>query len=96
MVQGYQRKRIMRRLRRWLIFLEHFYELTLHVSITSHPTSYTYFHEIANVLHLLREWCHSEDNLSKEIGKNMLVIGHHQNTRQIRYLSIYSFLSLFF
>ena len=54
-------------------FLEHFYDLTLRVSVQSRPTSHTYFHEIADVLLLLREWCHSEDNLSKEMGTRMLV-----------------------
>jgi hypothetical protein len=34
-------------------FLEHFYELTLCVSATKHPTSHTFFHEIADVLVLL-------------------------------------------
>lgn len=34
-------------------FLEHFYELTLHVSVTKRPTSHTFFHEIADVLVLL-------------------------------------------
>jgi hypothetical protein len=61
------------RARKMAEFLEHFYDLTLHVSVTSRPTSHTYFHEIADVLLLLREWCHSEDNLSKEMGKRMLV-----------------------
>lgn len=54
-------------------FLEHFYELTLRVSATSHPTSHTYFHEIADVLVLLREWCKSEDKLCSAMGKRMLV-----------------------
>ena len=54
-------------------FLEHFYDLTLRVSVQSRPTSHTYFHEIADVLLLLREWCHSEDNLCKEMGMRMLV-----------------------
>ncbi|CAN6374533.1 unnamed protein product [Urochloa humidicola] len=53
-------------------FLEHFYELTLRVSATQHVTSHTYFHEIADVLILLREWCQSSDNLRKEMGKRML------------------------
>lgn len=54
-------------------FLEHFYELTLRVSVTSCPTSNTYFHEIAYLLLLLREWCDSEDRLCSEMGKRMLV-----------------------
>ena len=54
-------------------FLEHFYELTLRVSVTKHPTSHTFFHEIADVLVLLRNWCHSEDRLCQEMGKRMLV-----------------------
>jgi hypothetical protein len=54
-------------------FLEHFYELTLRVSVTSCPTSNTYFHEIADLLLLLREWCDSEDRLCSEMGKRMLV-----------------------
>ena len=54
-------------------FLEHFYELTLRVSATQHVTSHTYFHEIADVLVLLREWCRSSDNIRKEMGKRMLV-----------------------
>jgi hypothetical protein len=53
-------------------FLEHFYELTLRVSVTSKPTSHSYFHEIADVLVLLREWCRSEDNLCAEMGKRMI------------------------
>jgi hypothetical protein len=54
-------------------FLKHFYDLTLRVSATSHPTSHTYFHEIADVLVLLRQWCNSEDTLRKEMGDRMLV-----------------------
>jgi len=54
-------------------FLKYFYELTLRVSATSRPTSHTYFHEIADVLVLLRQWCHSEDTLCKEMGQKMLV-----------------------
>ena len=54
-------------------FLEHFYKLTLRVSVTKHPTSHTFFHEIADVLVLLRNWCHSEDRLCQEMGKRMLV-----------------------
>jgi hypothetical protein len=54
-------------------FLEHFNELTLRVSATSHPTSHTYFHEIADVLVLLPEWCKSEDKLCSAMGKRMLV-----------------------
>jgi hypothetical protein len=54
-------------------FLKCFYDLTLRVSATSHPTSHTYFHEIADVLVLLRQWCHSEDTLCKEMGQKMLV-----------------------
>lgn len=54
-------------------FLEHFYELTLRVSVTSHPTSHTYFHEIGDVLVLLRQWCHSEDTLCADMGKRMIV-----------------------
>ena len=54
-------------------FLKYFYELTLRVSATSRPISHTYFHEIADVLVLLRQWCHSEDTLCKEIGQKMLV-----------------------
>jgi len=53
-------------------FLEHFYNLTLRVSTTSRPTSHTYFHEIADVLVLLRQWCSSEDTLCQEMGKKML------------------------
>jgi hypothetical protein len=34
-------------------FLEHFYDLTLRVSATKHPTSHNFFHEIADVLVLL-------------------------------------------
>ncbi|CAD6262098.1 unnamed protein product [Miscanthus lutarioriparius] len=48
-------------------FLEHFYELTLRVSVTSCPTSNTYFHEIGELLLLLQEWCHSEDRLCSEV-----------------------------
>jgi hypothetical protein len=54
-------------------FLEHFYDLTLRVSVQSRTTSHTYFHEIADVLLLLREWSHSEDKLSKEMGTRMLM-----------------------
>lgn len=54
-------------------FLEHFYDLTLRVSVQSRPTSHTYFHEIAEVLLLLREMGLSEDNLSKEMAIRMLV-----------------------
>jgi hypothetical protein len=43
------------------------------VSATSHPTSHTYFHEIVDVLVLLREWCKSEDKLCSAMGKRMLV-----------------------
>ncbi|XP_072147896.1 zinc finger BED domain-containing protein RICESLEEPER 2-like [Setaria viridis] len=53
-------------------FLEHFYELTLRVSATQHVTSHTYFHEIADVLILLREWCQSCDSIRKDMGKRML------------------------
>lgn len=54
-------------------FLEHFYDLTLRVSVQIRPTSHTYFHEIAEVLLLLREMGLSEDNLSKEMATRMLV-----------------------
>jgi hypothetical protein len=54
-------------------FLEHFYELTLRVSVTKRLISHTFFHEIADVLVLLRNWCHSEDRLCQEMGKRMLV-----------------------
>lgn len=54
-------------------FLEHFYELTLRVSATSRPTSHTFFHEIAGVVVLLRQWCNSEDLLCAEMGKRMLL-----------------------
>jgi hypothetical protein len=57
-------------------FLEHFYELTLRVSATKYVTSHTYFHEIADVLILLREWCNSSDNIRKEMGKRMLAKYH--------------------
>lgn len=54
-------------------FLEHFYELTLRVSATKRPTSHTFFHEIADVLVLLRNWSNSEDRLCQYMGKRMLV-----------------------
>lgn len=57
-------------------FLEHFYELTLRVSATKHVTSHTYFHEIADVLILLRDWCRSSDNIRKEMWKRMLAKYH--------------------
>jgi hypothetical protein len=35
--------------------------------------SHKFFHEIADVLVLLRNWCLSEDRLCQEMGKRMLV-----------------------
>ena len=69
MVQEFLKNQIGIMLGRWLNFLN----ISLRVSVTSCPTSNTYFHEIGELLLLLQEWCHSEDRLCSEVGKRMLV-----------------------
>jgi hypothetical protein len=54
-------------------FLQHFHKLTLRVSVTLHPTAHIFFHEVAELIILLRSWCESSDPLRKEMAKRMLV-----------------------
>uniref|UniRef100_J3M5S3 BED-type domain-containing protein n=1 Tax=Oryza brachyantha TaxID=4533 RepID=J3M5S3_ORYBR len=53
-------------------FLKHFYDMTLHVSATQHATSNIFFHEIAELLLNIREWCSSDDKIKKDMGSRML------------------------
>lgn len=53
-------------------FLEHFYKLTVRVSASLHCTAHIFFHEIADVIILLRQWCESEDSLRKDMAKRMI------------------------
>ncbi|XBI28102.1 hypothetical protein VPH35_052403 [Triticum aestivum] len=53
-------------------FLEHFYKLTLRVSASNHCTSHIFFHQIADIIVLLRAWCGSGDPLRREMGERML------------------------
>ncbi|XBI43967.1 hypothetical protein VPH35_108675 [Triticum aestivum] len=53
-------------------FLQPFYNLTARVSANNHCTSHIFFHEIADVYILLREWCESADALRKEMAERMI------------------------
>ncbi|XBI83867.1 hypothetical protein VPH35_092303 [Triticum aestivum] len=53
-------------------FLEHFYKLTVRVSASLHCTAHIFFHEIADVIILLWQWCESEDSLRKDMAKRMI------------------------
>lgn len=52
-------------------FLEHFYDLTKHVSSTLSVTSNTFFHEIVEVRLLIQTWLDSEDVLQVAMGHRM-------------------------
>jgi hypothetical protein len=54
-------------------FLEHFHDLTVHVSVSLHITLNTFFHEIGEVHMLIQAWLNSEDSLQVSMGKNMKV-----------------------
>uniref|UniRef100_A0A8I6WKK9 Zinc finger BED domain-containing protein RICESLEEPER 2-like n=1 Tax=Hordeum vulgare subsp. vulgare TaxID=112509 RepID=A0A8I6WKK9_HORVV len=53
-------------------FLEHFYKLTLRVSASNHCTSHIFFHQIADIVVLLRAWCGSGDFLRRDMGERMI------------------------
>jgi hypothetical protein len=59
--------------------LEHFHNLTYHVSSTLHVTCNTFFHEIGEIHLLIKSWMDSEDTLQqrweRECKRNMISIG---------------------
>jgi hypothetical protein len=52
-------------------FLEHFHDLTIHVSTTLNISSHTFFHEIGEVHLLIQSWLNSTDPLQYAMGKRM-------------------------
>jgi hypothetical protein len=52
-------------------FLEHFYDLTIHISSSLHVASNTFFHEIGEIHLLIQSWIDSVDPLRVSMGFRM-------------------------